>query len=195
MYVNLAALRTCVLQVFIKAQGQWHYWFSQFRTDAGSQCFDSTSQWSLWPPTPNIKVTIQKQYKPLCFKKKKSLNQEVFRMLRGTHMRKHVQEPGKYFPPMLHILHAVGSRNSGLWDSKLGGSSVLGHCLVLSCRWIKIEWKSVNALVRQETGCHFPQCTIKIMCKFSPVCHKLIHYLVGEVGIPLQLLHGFINKK
>lgn len=53
-------------------------------------------------------------------------------MLRGTHMGKHVREPGNYFPPMLHILHAVGSRNSGLWESKLDGSLVSGDCLVLS---------------------------------------------------------------
>lgn len=47
-------------------------------------------------------------------------------------MRKLVREPGQYFPPMLHILHILGSRNSGLWDSELDGSSDLGHCLVLS---------------------------------------------------------------
>lgn len=47
-------------------------------------------------------------------------------------MRKHVREPGKYFPPMLHILHTVGSRNCGLWDLILDGSSVLGQRLVLA---------------------------------------------------------------
>lgn len=41
-------------------------------------------------------------------------------MLRGTHIGKHMrEEPGKYFPPMLHILDAVGRRNSGLWDLRL----------------------------------------------------------------------------
>lgn len=50
-------------------------------------------------------------------------------------MEKHVREPGKYFPPMLHILHAVGSRNSALWDSETGRKRSFGP---LSCHFDRL---------------------------------------------------------
>lgn len=51
-------------------------------------------------------------------------------------MEKHVREPGKYFPPMLHILHAVGSRNSALWDSKAGRKLSFGS---VSCLFNRLK--------------------------------------------------------
>lgn len=61
-------------------------------------------------------------------------------------MRKLVREPGQYFSPTLHILHAKGSRNIELWDSKLDGSAVLGHFRISSLNIP--DWKFIVALAR-----------------------------------------------